>query len=77
MASEKGHATGLDDTQARRRTNVPSTSPTNGGLVNRIEADDKKTQAKKVSISNIQRGSVMHLKNSANMSIFHRKSNRC
>ena len=49
MASEKGAvASGLDfDAQATRRRNVPSTSP-NGGLVNRVEIDEKKTQVKKV-----------------------------
>ncbi len=49
MASEKeAIASGLDaETQAARRRNVPSNSP-NGGLVDRIEVDDKKTQKKKV-----------------------------
>jgi dolichyl-phosphate-mannose-protein mannosyltransferase len=49
MASEKATVSGLDsETQATRRRNVPSNAP-NGGLVNRIEIDDKKTQVKKVS----------------------------
>ena len=50
MASEKGAvASGLDaETQATRRRNVPSNSP-NGGLVDRVEIDDKKIQKKKVS----------------------------
>ena len=49
MASEKGVlASGLEsDSQAARRRNVPSTS-SNGGTVNRVEIDDKKTQIKKV-----------------------------
>jgi len=49
MASEKGVlASGLEsDSQATRRRNVPSTS-SNGGMVNRVEIDDKKTQIKKV-----------------------------
>ncbi|KAK0127661.1 Protein O-mannosyltransferase 2 [Cadophora gregata f. sp. sojae] len=48
MASEKGAvASGLDaETQATRRRNVPSNSA-NGGLVDRIEIDDKKMQKKK------------------------------
>lgn len=51
MASEKGAVTsGADFDQATRRRNVPSTSP-NGGLVDRVEIDDKKTQVKKVSPS--------------------------
>lgn len=50
MASEKGaFVSGLDsETQATRRRNVPSTSP-NGGMVDRIEVDEKKIQRKKVS----------------------------
>ena len=50
MASDKGAVvSGADfDTQATRRRNVPSTSP-NSGLVNRVEIDEKKTQAKQVS----------------------------
>jgi dolichyl-phosphate-mannose-protein mannosyltransferase len=50
MASAKGAvASGADfDAQATRRRNVPSTSP-NGGSVNRVEIDEKKTQAKQVS----------------------------
>jgi hypothetical protein len=50
MASDKGAvASGADfDAQATRRRNVPSTAP-NGGLVNRVEIDEKKTQAKQVS----------------------------
>lgn len=49
MSSEKGAiASGLEsETQATRRRNVPSTSA-NGGMVNRVEVDDKKTQVKKV-----------------------------
>jgi dolichyl-phosphate-mannose-protein mannosyltransferase len=49
MASEKGVlASGLEsDSQSTRRRNVPSTAP-NGGMVNRVEIDDKKTQTKKV-----------------------------
>ncbi|KAE9372124.1 glycosyltransferase family 39 protein [Stipitochalara longipes BDJ] len=48
MASEKGVlASGLEsDSQSTRRRNVPSTS-SNGGMVNRVEIDDKKTQIKK------------------------------
>jgi dolichyl-phosphate-mannose-protein mannosyltransferase len=51
MSSEKGAvASGLEtDNQSTRRRNVPSTS-SNGGMVNRVEVDDKKTQIKKVSI---------------------------
>jgi dolichyl-phosphate-mannose-protein mannosyltransferase len=47
MASERGAvASGLDfDSQSTRRRNVPSTSP-NGGQVNNVEIDNKKTQAK-------------------------------
>jgi hypothetical protein len=50
MASANGAvASGADfDAQATRRRNVPSTSP-NGGLVNRVEIDEKKTQVKQVS----------------------------
>jgi dolichyl-phosphate-mannose-protein mannosyltransferase len=50
MASEKGVvASGLDsDNQSTRRRNVPSTSAS-GPMVNRVEADDKKTQIKKAS----------------------------
>jgi dolichyl-phosphate-mannose-protein mannosyltransferase len=49
MASEKGVlASGLEsDSQSTRRRNVLSTSPI-GGMVNRVEIDDKKTQIKKV-----------------------------
>jgi len=49
MASEKGVlASGLEsDSQSTRRRNVPSTAP-NGGMVDRVEIDDKKTQIKKV-----------------------------
>lgn len=44
MASEKGTvASGADYEQATRRRNVASTSP-NGGIVDRIEIDDKKTR---------------------------------
>jgi hypothetical protein len=51
MSSEKGVlASGLEpDSQSTRRRNVPSTSA-NGGMVNRVEVDDKKEQVKKVSI---------------------------
>lgn len=50
MASEKATVSALDsETQATRRRNVPSTSP-NGGLVNRVEIDDKKTQVNKVRL---------------------------
>jgi dolichyl-phosphate-mannose-protein mannosyltransferase len=47
MASEKGTVvSGLDlDSQSTRRRNVPPTSP-NGGQVNKVEIDNKKTQAK-------------------------------
>ena len=47
MASEKGAvASGLDfDSQSTRRRNVHSTSP-NGEQVNKVEIDNKKTQAK-------------------------------
>jgi dolichyl-phosphate-mannose-protein mannosyltransferase len=50
MASNKAAVTtGADhDVQATRRRNVPST-PANGGLVNRVEVDEKKRQVKKVS----------------------------
>jgi dolichyl-phosphate-mannose-protein mannosyltransferase len=53
MSSEKGAvASGLEsDNQSTRRRNVPSTSP-NGGMVNRVEIDEKKTQIKKVSFEN-------------------------
>lgn len=48
MASEKSAvASGADFDQATRRRNVPSTSA-NGGLVNRVELDEKKTVVKKV-----------------------------
>jgi dolichyl-phosphate-mannose-protein mannosyltransferase len=47
-SSNAGLASGADfNAQATRRRNVPSTS-TSGGLVNRVEADEKKTQVKKV-----------------------------
>jgi dolichyl-phosphate-mannose-protein mannosyltransferase len=49
MASEKGATSGLDfETQSTRRRNVPS-NPPNGGVVNKVEIDKKKTQVKKVS----------------------------
>jgi dolichyl-phosphate-mannose-protein mannosyltransferase len=50
MASNTtGIASGADfDSQATRRRNVPSTSPSEG-LVNRVEIDEKKTQVKQVS----------------------------
>lgn len=49
MASTQAAASGLDyDAQAARRRNVPSQS-TNGGLVNKVEIDEKKTQLKKAS----------------------------
>jgi dolichyl-phosphate-mannose-protein mannosyltransferase len=52
-SSNSGVATGADfDAQATRRRNVPSTSPT-GGLVNRVETDEKKTQIKQVSSNGI------------------------
>jgi dolichyl-phosphate-mannose-protein mannosyltransferase len=48
-ASQQGVvATGADYDNATRRRNVPSTSA-NGGSVNRVELDEKKTQVKKVS----------------------------
>jgi hypothetical protein len=47
MASTKGAATGADFDQSVRRRNVPSTAP-NGGVVDRVEVDEKKTQVKKV-----------------------------
>jgi dolichyl-phosphate-mannose-protein mannosyltransferase len=48
-SSTTGIASGADfDSQATRRRNVPSTSPS-GGLVNRVEIDEKKTQVKQVS----------------------------
>ena len=49
MASEKGVlASGLEsDSQSIRRRNVLSTSP-DGGMANRVDIDDKKTQIKKV-----------------------------
>ena len=51
MASkDAGVASGADfDAQATRRRNVPSTSPS-GGLVNRVEVDEKKTQVKKAQV---------------------------
>jgi dolichyl-phosphate-mannose-protein mannosyltransferase len=49
MASSTGIASGADfDSQTTRRRNVPSTS-SSGGLVNRVELDEKKTQTKQVS----------------------------
>ncbi|CZS99956.1 hypothetical protein WAI453_003461 [Rhynchosporium graminicola] len=55
MASEKGAlVSGLDaDNRATRRRNVPSTS-VNGGLVDRVEIDDKKIQKKKPEQSWLQ-----------------------
>lgn len=48
-SSNTGVASGADfDSQATRRRNVPSTSPS-AGLVNPIEIDEKKTQVKQVS----------------------------
>jgi len=48
-SSTTGIASGADlDSQATRRRNVPSTS-SSGGLVNRVELDEKKTQIKQVS----------------------------
>lgn len=54
MAGEKGTvASGLEaEAAAARRRNVPSSSA-NGTTVSEVEVDDKKTQAKKVSISAI------------------------
>jgi dolichyl-phosphate-mannose-protein mannosyltransferase len=51
MASNNaGIASGADyEAQATRRRNVPSTAPS-GGLVNRVEVDEKKTQVKKVRV---------------------------
>lgn len=47
MASAKAAvASGADHAQTTRRRNVPSS---NGGLVDTVEIDDKKTQVKKVS----------------------------
>jgi hypothetical protein len=55
MASDKGAvASGADFESTARRRNVPSTSP-NGGLVNRVEIDEKKAQVKKVSDYNSAR----------------------
>jgi dolichyl-phosphate-mannose-protein mannosyltransferase len=52
-SSTTGIASGADfDSQATRRRNVPSTSPS-GGLVNREEIDEKKTQVKQVSCDGI------------------------
>lgn len=49
-STQVGSATGADqDVQAIRRRNVPSTTA-NGGLVNRVELDEKKTQLKKVRL---------------------------
>jgi len=49
MASEKAAVvSGADFDQATRRRNVQSTSP-GGGIVDRVELDDKKTRVKKVS----------------------------
>ena len=63
MASYKGAvASGADfDAQATRRRNVPSTSP-NGGLVNRVEIDEKKTQAKQVSSLSFLRTNFLAMK---------------
>ena len=48
MASQQGAvASGADYDQAVRRRNVPSTTA-NGGMVDRVEIDEKKTQVKKV-----------------------------
>lgn len=52
MASTKGAATGADFDQSVRRRNVPSTAP-NGGMVDRVEIDEKKTKVKKVCRSNL------------------------
>jgi hypothetical protein len=52
-SSTTGITSGADfDSQATRRRNVPSTSPS-GGLVNREEIDKKKTQVKQVSCDGI------------------------
>jgi dolichyl-phosphate-mannose-protein mannosyltransferase len=49
MASEKAAvASGADFDQATRRRNVQSTSP-GGGIVDRVEIDEKKTRVKKVN----------------------------
>ena len=50
MASETGAvASGADyDATATRRRNVPSNT-TNGGIVDRVEIDEKKTKVKAVS----------------------------
>lgn len=47
MASTQGVASGADLDQSLRRRNVPSTS-VNGGVVERVEADEKKKPVKKV-----------------------------
>ena len=51
MASQGVLASGADYEQAARRRNVPST-PSTSGQGKRVEVDDKKKQAKKVSICN-------------------------
>lgn len=76
MASEKGAVTtGLEsDSQSTRRRNVPATS-SNGGFVNRVEVDDKKTQIKKVSLWLLY-NKLLLPPNGANVSLFNRKSKR-
>lgn len=65
-SSTTGIASGADfDSQATRRRNVPSTSPS-GGIVNRVETDEKKTQVKQVSRDGIATGGQYSLDGAAN-----------
>lgn len=52
MASQGAVASGADLDQAARRRNVPTT-PSTSGKGKSVEVDEKKTQAKKVSVSKL------------------------
>jgi dolichyl-phosphate-mannose-protein mannosyltransferase len=76
MASEKGVlASGLEsDSQSIRRRNVLSTSP-DGGMVNRVEIDDKKTQIKKVRAGKfLEKLGLLFSPAGADFCLFNRKS---
>jgi hypothetical protein len=65
-SSTTGITSGADfDSQATRRRNVPSTSPS-GGLVNQVEIDEKKTQVNQVSHDAIATSGQSSLDGAAN-----------
>ena len=63
-------ASGADfSAEATRRRNVPSASP-NGGMVNRVEIDEKKTQAKQVGSSEFRDALVQEAEDTKNEANF-------